>query len=109
MIKKSRSSLPDLQEALQLIEEISMTKAKQKPNNEYVKTCDDEGLPHSVDDKPAIVVEGQGRFWYKNGNLHRGNDMPAAEWNDGSLEFWIDGKRTKKLTKEEAIFFHWSK
>jgi hypothetical protein len=85
-----------------------MTKKKESYNNEYVKSTNAEGLPHSVDDRPAMVVEGQGKFWYKNGNLHRENNQPAAEWDDGSLEFWVEGKRTKKLSKEEAVFYHWT-
>ena len=76
-------------------------------NNEYVKSVNVEGLPHSIDDKPAMVVKGQGKFWYKDGNLHRDNDQPAAEWDDGSLEFWTNGKKIKKLSKEEAVFYYW--
>lgn len=76
-------------------------------NNEYVKSVDKDGLPDSVDDKPAILIPGQGKIWFKNGLMHRLNDKPAVEWDDGSLEFWVDGKRVKRLEKNEAIFYYW--
>jgi hypothetical protein len=53
------------------------------------------------DDKPAFIDQGN-KEWYKNGQRHREvppgecgsirNDLPAIEWNDGSKEWFIDGK-----------------
>lgn len=31
--------------------------------------------------------------WYKNGLLHRDNDLPAVIWSDGTQEWFIHGKR----------------
>jgi len=30
-------------------------------------------------------------YWYKNGNYHRENDLPAIIWYDGSLSWYKDG------------------
>ena len=39
-----------------------------------------------------INIDGN-TSWYKNGQLHRDNDLPAVIWNDGS-QFWYQyGKR----------------
>lgn len=75
--------------------------------SEFVKSIDESGLPHSVDDNPAIVVPGQGKFWHKNGLLHRDNNKPAVEFDTGEIEFWLNGQRIKRLERQEAMFHHW--
>lgn len=78
-----------------------------------------DGRLHSFDDKPAIIDERGTKFWYKNGQVHRGNDLPALitvgerliEWHrhgnihrDGkpaviygyTQEWWIDGMPMKR-------------
>jgi len=47
------------------------------------------GLLHSFNDQPAI--NGYRQEWYKNGDLHRGGDLPAIV--EGNLQEWYnDGK-----------------
>lgn len=46
--------------------------------------------PHRDGDKPAIICSGATEFYYKYGKLHRING-PAAVWEFGLKEWWIDG------------------
>lgn len=45
-----------------------------------VITEDEEGRPHSFSDEPAITKQNETsltQIWMKNGQAHRGNDLPA--------------------------------
>ena len=56
-----------------------------------------KGKLHREGDKPAIVaLDGYKSYW-KNGRLHRDNG-PAVIYQNGDVEYWLDGQR---LTKEE--------
>lgn len=33
--------------------------------------------------------------YYRDGVLHRDNDLPAVLWQDGSREWWVSGKRMR--------------
>jgi len=35
-------------------------------------------------------------FWFKNGNYHRDNNKPAFVWDNGDMEWWVDGKFIKE-------------
>lgn len=37
-----------------------------------------DGQLHSFDDDPAVLTREGRRLWYKNGKLHRDNDLPAC-------------------------------
>lgn len=82
-------------------------KTEKKFNNDYVKSCDDNGELHSVNDEPTIVIPGQAKFWHKHGKLHRDGNKPAAEFANGAIEFWIDGQQVRRLEKNEAVFYYW--
>jgi len=51
---------------------------------------------HRVDG-PAIEYDDGSREWYLNGKLHR-EDGPAIEWADGSKEWFLNDKH---LTEKE--------
>jgi hypothetical protein len=41
-------------------------------NNNFIRSCTHiDGLPHSINDNPAIVWNGGARDWYDNGVMHR--------------------------------------
>src|SRR3972149_6313730 len=54
---------------------------------EYYK----DGKLHRDNDLPAIEFISGSKFWYQNGELHRDNDLPAIEWNDGSKSWYQNG------------------
>ena len=33
--------------------------------------------------------------WWKHGELHRDNNQPACYWDDGTIEWYIDGQFIK--------------
>lgn len=43
--------------------------------------------------KNGMFVEANSLRWYKDGALHRENDLPAIEWYDGSYEWYENGQR----------------
>ena len=50
-----------------------------------------EGKRHRIDGPAAEYSDGS-QEWYKNGKRHR-IDGPAIEWKDGSQEWYKNGKR----------------
>jgi len=36
------------------------------------------------------------KSWYKNDILHRDKDLPAFVWDNGDMEWWVDGKFIRK-------------
>ena len=61
--------------------------------NIYGKFYGKNGDLHRDDDLPACEYYDNTRKWYKNGKLHRDGDLPAVEWKDGSKSWYKDGKR----------------
>jgi uncharacterized protein CbrC (UPF0167 family) len=69
-------------------------------------TTDELGRFHSFNDEPAIVVNSYSTMdenevetitegyqaWYKNGELHRDNDLPAVIRDNGTKFYYIDGQ-----------------
>ena len=51
-----------------------------------------QGQFHRDDGCPAAEYASGHKEWYINGKLHR-EDGPASEWSDGTLSWFIDGKR----------------
>lgn len=47
---------------------------------------------HRDDDLPACEYYDNTRKWYKNGKLHREGDLPAIEYFNGTKKYYIDGK-----------------
>jgi hypothetical protein len=50
------------------------------------------GRLHSFNDRPALIDDFGNIFWYRFGLLHRGNNLPAIIWADGTREWRIDGR-----------------
>jgi len=51
---------------------------------------DDSGIfiQHSFDDEPAIIWSGGTKYWYKDGLLHRDNNLPALIFSDGDCGYY---------------------
>jgi len=73
----------------------------------YTETgyLDDESgifITHSFDDEPAIIFTNSGtKYWYKDGLLHRDNNLPAAIWSNGNYSFYKNGKEYWIINGEE--------
>ena len=52
-----------------------------------------DGVLHRDNDLPAIELADGTRYWYKDGKLHRAGDKPAIEWADGTRAWYKEGKR----------------
>jgi hypothetical protein len=50
------------------------------------------GELHRDNDLPACEYENGSKKWYVNGNHHRDNDLPATKYVNGSKEWWVNGK-----------------
>lgn len=50
------------------------------------------GELHRDNDLPAAIDYNGSCFWYQNGKLHRDNDLPAVEWNDGARRWFLYDK-----------------
>jgi hypothetical protein len=50
-----------------------------------------DGVLHRDNDLPAIEYSSGTKKWYKDGVLHRDNDLPAIEYSDGTKEWYKDG------------------
>jgi antitoxin component YwqK of YwqJK toxin-antitoxin module len=55
---------------------INISKEEKKKEDIFTSEVDDEGNQH----------------WFKNGKLHRDNDLPAIIWASGNLEWYKNGK-----------------
>lgn len=47
-------------------------------------------VPHSFDDQPC--VRHRHKKWFRNGKLHRDNDLPAYKHADGTKKWYKNGK-----------------
>ena len=82
-------------------------------------TYDENGLLHSFNDEPAVITSHV-KQWYKNGKLHRDGKLPAVEYENGDVKYYINGFRKNYkiyggssssadcmcLVPLMAIFFH---
>lgn len=50
------------------------------------------GALHRDNDLPAIERADGDKYWYKNGQHHRDNDLPAIERADGTKLWYKNGK-----------------
>eukprot|EP01117_Protostelium_nocturnum_P012134 TRINITY_DN4452_c0_g1_i17.p1 TRINITY_DN4452_c0_g1~~TRINITY_DN4452_c0_g1_i17.p1 ORF type:complete len:116 (+),score=25.07 TRINITY_DN4452_c0_g1_i17:74-421(+) len=52
-----------------------------------------EGEVHRDNDLPAIIEANGTQYWFKKGKPHRDNNLPAIIRADGTREWWKEGKR----------------
>jgi len=48
---------------------------------------------HRDDDLPAIEYEDGSLYWYRNNQRHRDNDLPAVVWANGTKMWYKNNKR----------------
>ena len=60
---------------------------------------------HKDDDEPAVDYENGTLQWYKYGKLHRDDDMPAIIDNEGGKEWWYGGRRHREDDKPAVIYY----
>ena len=71
---------------------LDMLKYEVITNKDGTKFWYKNGEIHRDNDLPAIEYSGGTKAWYKNGKRHRDDDLPAIERADGYKEWWVDGK-----------------
>ena len=54
------------------------------------------GLLHRDNDLPALIDVYGGHYWFKDGILHRDNNLPAIIYGNGNKEWWINGIQKNK-------------
>ena len=47
---------------------------------------------HREGDQPAIIRDNGSQEWYTNGKLHRKNDKPAIIFSNGEMQWYKNGK-----------------
>ena len=57
------------------------------------------GKLHRENDKPALEWENGDKEWWVNGKCHRENDKPAIEWVYGGKEWYVNGKLHRENDK----------
>ena len=50
-----------------------------------------DGMLHRDDDLPAVIDAYGYQAWYKHGKRHRDGDLPAVLCADGSMQWWKEG------------------
>lgn len=58
---------------------------------------------NSVNDKPAILYPNGDSYWYKEGKIHRDNDMPAVVTYNA--EMWLQDNKHHRDNDLPAIIF----
>ncbi len=49
-----------------------------------------DGELHRLDG-PAVIYDHGTKYWFKNGKLHRENNLPAIEYDNGDKEYYVNG------------------
>ncbi len=62
-----------------------------------------DGKLHRDNDLPAIVYHTGRNVWYKNGKLHRDNDLPAVNFADGYKEWYKNGFIHRETLDENGV------
>ena len=71
--------------------EVPISSAK---NIEFFKLTDlNELIVKEEDNILETINSAENQLWYKNGKLHRDNDLPAENWKNGSQKWYKNGKQ----------------
>jgi len=60
---------------------------------------------HRDDDMPAVEYDNGTLHWYKYGKLHREDDKPAIVDNEGGKEWWYGGRRHREDDKPAVTYY----
>lgn len=61
------------------------------------------GQLHKDNDLPAIIFADGIKIWYKDGEIHRDNG-PAVIWPNGSCAWYKNGKHIKTMQNGEYFY-----
>jgi len=79
-------------------------------NIEFFKLTDfNELIVKEEDNISETINSSEKHLWYKNGKLHRDNDLPAAIWKDGRQAWYKDGKQHRDNDLPAMINFNGTK
>jgi ribosomal protein L25 (general stress protein Ctc) len=53
------------------------------------------GLIHRDNDLPAVIYSNGAKYWYQNSLWHRDNDLPAVVYPNGLKHWYQNGKLIK--------------
>jgi hypothetical protein len=59
---------------------------------------------HRNNDLPAIIWSNGSKFWCKNGRYHRDNDLPAVIYSNGNKEWYQNGKQHRDNDQPVTIY-----
>jgi len=59
----------------------------------YISYKDGKLIYHSFDDEPAMIYDNGTKYWYKDGLLHRDNNLPAIIYSDGDCGYYKNENR----------------
>jgi hypothetical protein len=91
----------NIQERLDIIENGFPKSYKKDIKDSCYKEIDEEGTErwynkdhqlHRNNDLPAATFSNGYQAWYQNGLCHRDNDLPAVIYSDGSKEWYYNGE-----------------
>jgi hypothetical protein len=60
------------------------------------------GKLHRENDKPAVEIDNGNFLWYYRDKLHRDEDKPAIEWSNGDKYWYMHGKHHRENDKPAA-------
>ena len=67
----------------------------------YISYKDGKLIYHSFDDEPALIFNIGTKYWYKDGLLHRDNNLPAIIHTDDDYKYYKNDKRYWFINEEE--------
>jgi len=65
-------------------------------SKEFIWDYKQEKILHSINDKPATIYDDGSKDYYKDGKRHRDGDRPAIINSDGSKYYFKNGKLHRK-------------
>ncbi|RTK95519.1 MAG: hypothetical protein EKK64_06770 [Neisseriaceae bacterium] len=82
------------------------------PSSKFSTTNQDEAILHSINGMPSVVFDNGTKEWYFDGKLHREKDKPAIEYSNGDKEYWFHGARHRwngpaVICGDKQYWFHY--
>ena len=95
---------PAMKEAIAKLYEEEEKKKKDEPTEVHHGTKiwkNENGEKHRVNG-PAVLDERGNEYWYRNGDRHRDDDLPAIVIPDRRLEWFFSGKQHRSIHGENG-------
>ena len=82
---------------------------EEKTKRSYTLFGGDGKVLHSFRGEAAVIYSDGQKAWYKNGEFHRGNDLPAVIYSDGYKQWWKSGQLHRDNDLPAVIYSDGSK